>query len=1041
MPIAVSKDEGRDLVAELVARFEENRTYYCTSAFVETATRTQFITPLLEALGWDVDDRQGLGPRSEVQVENSFTVEPGVAGEEDWDQDLTEEELAERISHMRYPDYVIRPELVERFIVEAKKPSVNLASKAPAFQAKTYAWSRRLPIATLTNFKELRVFDGRFRPEYQRSNANLLAALDLRCEDFVSSWDNLWDLLSREAVLGGSLDRFIVANPSRGARAVDRAFLDELDSWRIEVAIDLHRGNPDLDRWELAEATQRILDRVIFIRVMEDREILGQIVLRRYARQSDSYRRLAQEFRRLDVRYNGQLFAEHFSERLELSDGLFQRLLADLYPPRSPYRFDVVGSDLLGSVYERFLGQEIAVDPEGQVRVELKPEVRHGGGVYYTPRWVVDRIVEKVVGPLVEGKRPAAVANVRILDPACGSGAFLLGAFDHLIKWHERYYDQHPTEDPRAHFVTVDGRRHLTADMKAQILKNSIFGVDIDPQAVEVTQMNLYLALLEHENRTTLETQQRLFDQAYLPPLNRNVRCGNSLLLESDLPPGTLLGDEDIELRRRINPFEWRDSRDGFGEVFTQRNGFDAIVGNPPYTRVQVLRAIRPEEADAYQARYSSASEGSFDIASLFIERGLELLRPDGRLGYIVSRQFAETAAGRPLRELLANGRHVKEIVDFTDGFVFEEVSAYTMLLTLGRAPSPSYRLTRVSAPPSNSALATAEAAGSKFTWVKPSSTLGAAEWDLESPAEAELLRRLARDNPTLADVCGDTVFQGVVTGADFVFCLDDLGPHENDPSLRKVRHRRTAAEAVVEESLIRPVLAGRSDIQRFSHRDAREVLLLPYAREDATQRFELLQGAKLQTDYPHTWSWLCLQRAELEGRTGTWTEHNWWSYSRRQNLERFEERKVLVPYMLDYSCAWLDEGRHFFVNVTTGGYGIPITDSAEGRYLCALLNSRLLSWALRLYSRAFHGGWFAARKGNLVRLPIADVNADTKATIVSLFDMCVETKADVEQARSDQDRTLRERAYAEAVRRFDLAVEEAFGVTESERGVLELGT
>jgi hypothetical protein len=215
----------------------------------------------------------------------------------------------------------------------------------------------------------------------------------------------------------------------------------------------------------------------------------------------------------------------------------------------------------------------------------------------------------------------------------------------------------------------------------------------------------------------------------------------------------------------------------------------------------------------------------------------------------------------------------------------------------------------------------------------------------------------------------------------------------------------------------------------------------LPYSREDATQRFELLQGATLQADYPRAWSWLCLHRAELEGRTGTWTEHNWWSYSRRQNLERFEEPKVLVPYMLDHACAWLDEGRHFFVNVTTGGYGIPVTDSAEGRYLCALLSSRLLSWVLRLYSRAFHGGWFAARKGNLVRLPIADANADTKATIVSLFDMCVEAKADVEQARSDQDCTLRKRAYAEAVRRFDLAVEEAFGVTESEREVLALGS
>jgi hypothetical protein len=713
---------------------------------------------------------------------------------------------------------VVRPDLIERFVVEAKKPSVNIRSKAPAFQAKTYSWSRRLPIAVLTNFKELRIFDGRFRPEYPRQNANLLAHFDLGCEDFVPAWDRLWGLLSKDAVLGGSLDRFVAENPSRGAREVDRAFLDELDGWRKEIASDLHRENVGLSRWELAEATQRILDRVIFIKVMEDREILGQLLLRRHARQTESYRRLAEEFRRLDARYNGQLFAEHFSERLELSDSVFQRLLADLYPPRSPYRFDVIGSDLLGSVYERFLGHEILIDARGEVTVELKPEVRHGGGVYYTPRWIVDRIVEKVVGSAVEGKKPGAVAKVRILDPACGSGAFLLGAFDYLIRWHERYYDEHQTEDQRAHFVAADGRRRLTADMKAQILKNCIYGVDIDPQAVEVTQMNLYLALLEHENDTTLHAQQRLFDQAYLPPLKGNVRCGNSLLAENDLPPSTLMDDETMELRRRINPFDWRHPRDGFGKVFRERQGFDVIVGNPPYTRMQVLRSVRPEEADAYQAKYGSASEGSFDISFLFIERGLDLLRPDGRLGYIVSRQFAETAAGEPLRRQLADGRHTQEIVDFTDGLVFSGVSAYTMLLTLGRSPSSSYRLTRVPSPPTAAALVGAEAEGSRLTAIKPSESLGAAAWDLELPQEADFLRRLAHDHPTLAEVCGRTVFQGVVTGADFVFCVDDLGPDQNDSSLRRVRHRRTGAEAVIEELLLRPVLAGRSETSGASH-------------------------------------------------------------------------------------------------------------------------------------------------------------------------------------------------------------------------------
>jgi hypothetical protein len=238
---------------------------------------------------------------------------------------------------------------------------------------------------------------------------------------------------------------------------------------------------------------------------------------RRHARLTDSYRRLSPEFRRLDAVYNGQLFAYHFSERLELSDEVFQTLVASMYFP-APYRFDVVAVDLLGSIYERFLGQEISVSLREGVMVEDKPEVRHAGGVYYTPRWVVERIVERTVGLLLDGKTPRAVANIKVVDPACGSGAFLLGAFDYLVAWHERYYDLHPEENPKGHFVTAAGERRLTADTKATILANNIFGVDLDAQAVEVTQMSLYLALLQDENLATLQAQQRLFQSAFLPP-------------------------------------------------------------------------------------------------------------------------------------------------------------------------------------------------------------------------------------------------------------------------------------------------------------------------------------------------------------------------------------------------------------------------------------------------------------------------------------------------------------------------------------------
>jgi hypothetical protein len=176
-----------------------------------------------------------------------------------------------------------------------------------------------------------------------------------------------------------------------------------------------------------------------------------------------------------------------------------------------------------------------------------------------------------------------------------------------------------------------------------------------------------------------------------------------------------------------------------------------------------------------------------------------------------------------------------------------------------------------------------------------------------------------------------------------------------------------------VEANLLRLVLSGRSDIRRFGAAHPSEILILPYTRKDAGERFRLLRRDELRGDYPNTWGWLTRHEAELRQRSGDRTDEDWWAYSRRQNLERFEEPKVLVPYMVDQLGAHLDRGRNFFVNVATGGYGIPTATLGGPGYICALLNSQLLSWALSRRSRAFRGGWFTARKGNLAVLPIAE--------------------------------------------------------------------
>jgi hypothetical protein len=324
-----------------------------------------------------------------------------------------------------------------------------------------------------------------------------------------------------------------------------------------------------------------------------------------------------------------------------------------------------------------------------------------------------------------------------------------------------------------------------------------------------------------------------------------------------------------------------------------------------------------------------------------------------------------------------------------------------------------------------------AEAEGSPLTAIVPAGELGPGEWSLDVPAERELLERLGQSHPGLGEVCGNVIFQGVVTGADYVSRLRDLGAGPRT-GLRRVARRDTGVEGLIEESLLRPVFAGRSDIRRFDVAPADEVLFIPYRRPRPAEPFVLMTRSNFAR-FPNALSWLERHEDELRARAGAWTDHAWWAFSRRQNLERFEEPKILVPYMIDHLCAHLDERGHFFVNVTTGGYGIPIAGIDDPPYLAALLSSRLLSWVLRRYSRAFRGGWFAARKGNLVRLPIIQPGARQRAQVVESYQHCVTTLQALGQTREGNQRELARRAHREAVRRFDRVVETLYGLNDAD--------
>ena len=367
---------------------------------------------------------------------------------------------------------------------------------------------------------------------------------------------------------------------------------------------------------------------------------------------------------------------------IRIGDGILRKIIADLYPPKSRYQFSVISADILGQVYERFLGKVIEVHSDGEnttVKVEEKPEVRKAGGVYYTPAYIVDYIVENTVGALLADKTPDQVADLRILDPACGSGSFLVGAYQYLLDWHLEYYRRHPRQFRNRRRETPAGMI-LTTVEKRRILLNNIYGVDLDQNAVEVSKLSLLLKLLENENEATGMADMK---EPILPDLSSNIKWGNSLIGSDFFPIDELAIIDDEELLR-VKPFDWA-SEAGFGEIMAA-GGFDAVIGNPPYG------ALFDSLQKDYFSNSYQAMVGKFDAYGFFFERGVDLLKVGGLLGYITPHTWLTVTEAEKLRRFLLDKVSLRQFVALPTK-VFKDATVNTIISIVRRDNDPGERL------------------------------------------------------------------------------------------------------------------------------------------------------------------------------------------------------------------------------------------------------------------------------------------------------------------------------------------------------------
>ncbi len=796
--------------------------------------------------------------------------------------------------------------------------------------------------------------------------------------------------------------------------------------WRVRLAKDMKKHNPQADGALITAAVQLLIDRLIFVKALSDREIeedylerLALAVEKDGLDESDTgwFNACRETFNRLNKFYNGSVFEQRPElENVTVSNKVVRDIIRSLQPENSPYNFAVMPVEILGTIYERFLGRVVRTT-EQRVKIEEKPEVRKAGGVYYTPQYIVDYIVKNTVGNLLEKcKTPQEAAKIKILDPACGSGSFLVGAYAALIRWHTSYYDSKKRiseNDRKDAYYDPEGRVRLTARLKRQILLNNLFGVDIDPQAVEVTRFSLSLKALEDTGREELNEERSLFKETVLPDLKKNIKCGNSLI-----GPGYFTGkmfSEPGELRK-VNPFDWVHE---FSDVMV-KGGFDVVIGNPPYVRQESLG----EDFKNFAKEHYQTYAGTADLYVYFLEKGLKLLKKGGLFGMICSNKWMRANYGKALRKYISTESRIDKIVDFGELPVFEGAATFPAIIILSREIQTDQHFLYAPIKRLNfdSLSAEVDAIGKKLD----NSSISGENWTLADSREISIFEKMKKLGIPLGTYVEGKIFRGILTGLNEAFVID-----------------RSTRDRLIKEDpgcidIIKPFVSG-DDVRKY--------------RIYFKDRYIIFTRRGININkYPSIESHLLQFKEKLTPKPDNWRGGKWkgrkpgnYKWCEIQDTvdyyEEFEKPKIIYPEIAMESRFTFDNDS-FYLNKTC--FFIPKDD----KYLLGILNSsliwRFLGSLCSILGDFNKKGRLLQQKIYIEKIPIRMIdfsNSKDKSLynqVVELVRSMLNLHKNKESVITQHDHEMIQRQIDATDRQIDALVYELYGLTPAEIEIVE---
>ncbi len=939
----ISKEDAKKEVNKLIGKYKSK--IQSGSKYNEEMTKKDFILPLFRALGWDVEDS------NEVTAEESLLK--GAV------------------------DYAFLIDKNYKFFVEAKPLGSDL--KKFAQQAIEYGVNSGNTWVVLTSFESLVVFNCEWKEKEWWKNS----LFSLEVKDYLDSFDKLW-LLSKESTANNALDNYAsIISKGVPRTPIDKELLLKFLQYRTKLSKEISK-NSTYSEEEIDEIVQRLLVRLLFIRNCEDRGFETKYKLLSIIKGFKTHKKGLSRFMKLvfehyDKNYDSSIFEEMEIDKVKFDEELLAEIIEGLYYTNDGLRYDfnIIPSDVMGRLYEQYLGHILKKTPQTAKLKEGKAH-RKEQGIYYTPTYIVEYIVRNTLGELLKGKKVDA-SKIRVLDPACGSGSFLVKAFDVL--------NEHYAKDK------MYGQKTLTGySTKERILKNNIFGVDLDKQAIEIAQLNLLLRIAEKGQK--------------LPLLKQNVKIGNSLIDDEKIA-----GDK---------AFKWEEQ---FKDVMKE-GGFDVVIGNPPYIRIQEI----PEKEANYLLKNSSVSTGYIDTYMLFTERAINLLKEGGLFSFIMPSKFMSSNYGEGLRKFILQNCKILKIVDFGDLPVFESATTYPAIYVFKKQKVKGASFYYYKIKDLNSAII-GEIEKDKGTLIKQES-LNEKVWNFGDINEMKILEKLNNINLKLNDVC-DKIFQGLITSADEVFILKEKEGKLFSESKKDFVN--------LEKNILKKIIKG-LEIKKYKEPFSSRFIIFPYKKIE--ERYSLIPEEELKEKFPKAYKYLLENKELLKKRTDVKNNKiKWYAFSRPQNLEEFETQKVLTPFNAFSNSFTLDKEKvWFFTAGVAGGYGLKIKKEYNKEYILGILDSGLIEFFIKKTSTFLRGGYYSYENRFIKNVPIKTLNSEQEKEIIRLVNKMLSLNKRLNELgdkKTDKVTKLKEEI-SKTDAEIDELVYKIYGITDKEKKIIE---